>query len=279
MAKHLFGKKSAFYEILALQVEGNGRKPLGRSINSPLSNDGKPNHCFIREMAADGKPTPKSYMIGFSGNPGEFYNDLNKYVGAIITSKTVGFQTYGNNWEQVSDVSVSGASLYSLLSDKKISPSVCKIKSDLDGRKLQKAIRSMNVLGNSVSFSPLPDAVFGDTYDMRRIMPESYGTLSFAEPSFTADRLSKRGASKLPNNNSNKKVLANSVKSHTVKNGKIDDQPIGDYYEVHPNEQKVSNDTSRDIFSNSRSGNARPLPKVPSTFENDFAAEEALDID
>ena len=70
MAKSLFRKREVVqYEILALQVD-NKRKAVGNQFVSDGfgGQDGKHNHCFIRELAADGKPTPKSYLIGFDGN-------------------------------------------------------------------------------------------------------------------------------------------------------------------------------------------------------------------
>lgn len=275
MAKSLFRKREvAQYEILALQVD-NKRKAVGNQFVSDGfgGQDGKHNHCFIRELAADGKPTPKSYLIGFDGNVIDFYSELNRHVGAVITSSTMGFNTFGPGFTRVraSDMygSVPNSPLYTLLGTQKKQAGEFKIKSDPNARKLQDAIRSLNSNGYDFSFTVLPDGVFGDTYNMDNITSgKSYSDMQ------------KTVTQKQP------------PKTSRVINGMIDGQPIADYGEVHNNGEA---NTSRDVFSNTYSpryerrqssgtaerGNYQPrhLPKLPDnyTYES-FAGEEALDI-
>ena len=193
MGKSLFSRKpSVEYEMVAVVCETGRRSVYG---------DNKQNHVYLRELDANGKATPSTYVLGFNGNFNQFYDKLNRYVGVAVTPSTVGI----NADYSVNNVSVFSAKDRSPFANTAIAQFMdnrmissfdgFKIKGDKNNNKLLGAVEMMNPAANNVSVQRISDNVLGDTYDVssvasvfkRQMAPQQYHTSKFDSINKTID--------------------------------------------------------------------------------------------
>lgn len=253
MGKSLFSRKpSVEYEMVAVVCETGRRSVYG---------DNKQNHVYLRELDANGKATPSTYVLGFNGNFNQFYDKLNRYVGVAVTPSTVGI----NADYSVNNVSVFSAKDRSPFANTAIAQFMdnrmissfdgFKIKGDKNNNKLLGAVEMMNPAANNVSVQRISDNVLGDTYDVSSVA--SVFESQMAPPQYHTSKF-------------------DSV------NKTIDGQPIMDSRDIsshyrgrHSGSEGVSRMNSREAQSTVYTGkHFRELPDV----DLDFAGYEGLEI-
>lgn len=193
MGKSLFSRKpSVEYEMVAVVCETGRRSVYG---------DNKQNHVYLRELDANGKATPSTYVLGFNGNFNQFYDKLNRYVGVAVTPSTVGINSdYSANNVSVFSAKDRGpfanTAIAQFMDNRMISSfDGFKIKGDKNNNKLLGAVEMMNPAANNVSVQRISDNVLGDTYDVSSVAsvfesqmaPQQYHTSKFDSVNKTID--------------------------------------------------------------------------------------------